>query len=260
MKDEKNCFAEVCIENLGYPLKVISKPNISGQNSIANISVRAGIEIKIEDKFEAKILSIINNRSEYIGPNQLSSKIVEYLDSINALYVKINFAYPYFIEKTSPGSNEKYFLNYECDFSIEKKSSAVYTKKYKVGIPIFTYHSLADFMNDRFDYPAKIIVEIEGLDTFFIEDIVEAVEDNVLAVTYNNLTDEFNKTGNKQNYNLKLDLIENIKKNLCTKHNINSCSVKLLVLKGQYSYSTKLTGNTGSVNLEDKYEGEHIFI
>jgi prenyltransferase beta subunit len=258
--NEKNSFTDVCIENLHYPLKVVSKPNCNGENTITSIMIRAKIESIYEDKFETNILNIINNRGGYIGPNQLSSRIIDYLNSINALTIHINFTYPYFIEKSSPVSKEKFLSDYKCEYSIEKTSLIHYIKKYKVEVPVFTFHSVSDFINDRFDYPAKIIVEIEGLDTFFTEDIVESVEDNVLALTYYNLTGGSKEPKNKNGRNLKLELVENIKKNLCAKYHINSCSVRITSHKGQYSYSAQITEKGQGFYVENKYEGEHIFI
>src|SRR5512136_1203850 len=105
---DKNKFLEdVGLKNLPFPMKAISKVNAAGQDTIANISISARIMHEFEAKWIDKFVQILHTHKNRIGRNTLRAIILEYLDLLKASAVRIDFDYPFFIEKLTPVSKEK---------------------------------------------------------------------------------------------------------------------------------------------------------
>jgi hypothetical protein len=66
---EKNKFLEdVGMNNLPFPMKVLSRGNPDGQSTIANISISARIMHEFEAKWIDKFMQILHLHKNRIGP------------------------------------------------------------------------------------------------------------------------------------------------------------------------------------------------
>ena len=96
--------------------------------------------------------------------------------------------------------------------------------------------------NETVDIPVKIVVSIDSFDAIFFEDLIETVEHNISNVGKYNLKNtikdllSFDNQDNKQIY-----IIENIKKDLYKKNDIENCSVEFINRKIPFTYSIKVS-------------------
>lgn len=84
----------------------VKKETISEKDKIANISVSARIMREFEARWIDKFIQIIHRHKDRIGTRSLSENIMDYLRELEATAVKIDFTYPYFVEKSTPVSKE----------------------------------------------------------------------------------------------------------------------------------------------------------
>lgn len=242
MNEFKTNFIDVCIKDLSFPIKIGLKNSSDGTNTLANITVKAKVDAKKENKFKTKVPAIINNRSNYTGPRELSSKLISFIDSLNAKEINVNFKFPFFYERTS-GFNERFLIKYPCSYSFNKTSLINFKQNYKVEVPIIAdQYWIIGLQNETVDIPAKIVVSIDSFDAIFFEDLIETVEHNISNVEKYNLKKtikdllSFDNQDNKQIY-----IIENIKKDLYKKNDIENCSVEFINRKIPFSYSIKVS-------------------
>lgn len=253
MSRSKKKSIEVCLEGLELPIAVGRKAVSEGENTLTKISVRAKINKVYEEKFEEAILGIINKTEEYIGYQQLSDKLSGYLNSINADKFEILFEFPFFISKKLGGSNQKYIIKYLSQFRFAKTSLYTYLRKYFVEIPVISKEYIVQgIYNDILEIPAKIIVEIEGFDVYFIEDIIDLVENQFYSSNYNPFM--------AYKEDPKLVLLEKIENELYNRFNIEKCTATIISKKGFYDYSAKFADLNYKLNENYDYETEHIFI
>ncbi|MCB0748008.1 MAG: GTP cyclohydrolase I FolE2 [Ignavibacteriae bacterium] len=254
MNENEKYFVTIGIRDLSYPINIGVKSRAEGVSTITNLTIQAEIEKQYETQVEEQIFNIINDRSNYIGPNQLSKLLMNYLKSLNANKLIINFKYPFFLEKTSPVSKQKQLMKYHCEFSVKKNIYREYKKQYKIEIPVVVEQFLVPgIQKDFLELPVKIVVETEGIETFFAEDIIQLIERNILD---SNFINSHNENGD----NVKLLLIENIKNELFEKYNVEKCSVKVVNQKMLYSYSVQVSTETEQLKPEAEIEKEFLFI
>ena len=259
MKAEETFLVDVCIDNYFFPIRVASKPNYEGEETITKICVNAKVGDKYEKDFSDNILGIVNNTQSYIGLNQLSTKIIDYLNSIDALTATIDFHYPYFIKRNFSSSGKSIVEKLICTYTFEVTTLFKCRKRYRVEIPV--NHSLVinEYFKTNIDAPIKIVVEIDGLDTIFVEDIIDVV-DNILFTEQDESRGKNTNERFRNSYDYRINLIEMIKNNLFKKYNFYSSSVKIIEQRNQYVRHSKISRKENELFDETVYEGEHIFI
>lgn len=253
MATVKKNLLEVCIEGLEFPLKVGRKSKTEGENTLVTISVSARIEKKFEEQFETNILGIICNSDDYVGLQQLANKIVSYLNSIDARSIDLIFSFPFFIEKCPRNTRQKHSMKYKCQFKVTKNSSFDYSRNYLVEIPvILKEYLMPGIQKEILDIPALLQIEMEGFDVYFIEDIVELVENQFEKLN----SSPFSIFDDKNRFSL----LEKLENKLSEEFNTDRCTVKLITRKMLYSFSLGLSGERYKPALIDEYDTEHIFV
>lgn len=251
-KNKKN-IAEIVLDGLEYPIRVGKKEKLEGVNTLVRITIRTRIEKKFEDRFEADILGIISDSDDYIGLQQLSNKIISYLNSIDARLIDLTFRFPFFIEKHPRSNKQKQLMKYKCELKIKRDSAYYYSRRYSVEVPVvIKEYLIPGLQKEILEIPAIILTELEGLDVYFIEDIVDLVEKQVEKLNYN-LLSVFED-------NDKFSLLEKIEEKLCEEFNTDKCSVKFVTRKNLYTYSTELSGEIYKPSLINIYDTDHIFV
>lgn len=252
MEDKEKYFVNVAMNDLSYPIKIGIKSRSEGESTITNLTIQAEIEREYEPQVENNIIGIITDRNNYVGPIQLSNKLINYLKSINANKLLINFKYPFFLEKISPFDKQKHLMKYHCEFTVKKNTLNEYTKQYKIEIPIVMEEYLAQgIQNDIMELPLKIVVQTEGYETLFSEDIIHLVENIILESSF---------IGKTNGDDTKLHLLEKIKLELFEKYKVERCTVKIVNQKILYSYSVEVGSVIKNKELELNYENECLFI
>lgn len=253
MELNNSSLAEVCLDNYYFPIKVVSKHNSEGQDTVSKIRVKAQIATEHENIFCQKILGIINDTNSYIGLNQLSANILEYFNVIESPSAVINYKYPYFVKRKFANSKEYFTAKYVCVYTFEKKSLLKIGKKFKVEVPVY---GLIDYNKSNLKIPQKISVEIDGLDTIFAEDIIEVVED----VLINSTQKYFSIEENGGEENVSIILLESIRNKLFNKYNFYSSAIEVTSRNMQCSYSSNILRKEEEMAQVSFYDGEYIFI
>jgi GTP cyclohydrolase FolE2 len=118
---------------------------------------------------------------------------MDYLRELNATMVKVDFAYPYFIEKLTPVSREKCLVRYMCNYSA--KASSVEEKAkifFRLEVPaISTYPaSSPEKPGGLFGQLSAVVIEVQSEKDIYAEDLVDAVDRHALMPVYSFLTEE----------------------------------------------------------------------
>ncbi len=193
MAEERRFLIDVGMRNLPFPMEVASKAYPRGQSTIANISVSARIIQEFEARWIDKFIRIIHQHRDRIGTKTLRVNIMDYLKELEAKAVKIDFDYPFFIEKLTPVSKEKCLVRYLCTYSA--KASYVVDKPkviFKMEIPVITTYpgSGPEKPGGLFGQLSIVVVEVESQKEIYPEDLVELVDKHALAPVYSFSTEE----------------------------------------------------------------------
>ena len=99
-------------------MRVISKTDPEGQQTIADISINARIMHEFEARWIDKFIQILHSHRDRIGTEILTTNIIDYVEEFNASNVRVDFDYPFSVEKLTPVSKEKCLVRYLCAYSV----------------------------------------------------------------------------------------------------------------------------------------------
>jgi GTP cyclohydrolase I len=193
MGDQKKFLVDVEMRDLPFPMKVLSKVEPEGQHTVANISVSARIMQGFEARWIDTFIRILHQHRDSIGTRTLRTNIVDYTKELSASSVRVDFHYPYFVEKLTPISREKCLVRYFCTYSAKAVSVKEDPKIiFKIKIPCITTYpgSVSDKPGGLFGQLSNVIIEMIAQKDFFAEDLVEIVDDHALSPIYSFLSED----------------------------------------------------------------------
>ena len=244
MIDEKKFLVDVGFRDLPFPMRVISKVEPEGQFTIAKISINAQIMQEFEAQWIDKFIQIVHAHRNRIGTKTLKNNIMDYLKELNANTVKIDFSYPFFVEKLTPVSKQKCLVQYLCTysakaFSIEDKTKIIF----KMEIPCITTYpaSSAEKPGGLFGQLSIVAIEVESKKDIYPEDLVEIVDNHALSPIYSFLTEDDQAFVIQRVHSEKLTsvvLTDKIKTELAHNKDIDWYSVRCSNFGMLHSYST----------------------
>jgi GTP cyclohydrolase IB len=244
MKEEKRYLDDVGMKNLPFPMKVVSKVNNDGQFTIADISISARIMHEFEASWIDKFIQIVHSHRDRIGTKTLRINIKDYVKHLDASSVKIDFRYPFFIEKRTPVSKEKCLVRYLCTYSVDTSGEGKPRVIFKIKVPcISTYPVSFEKQGGLFGQLSVVVIETESKKDVYPEDLVSLVDRHALLPIYSFLPEEDQVFVIQKVHSQKktsVVMIDEIKDELAHMRNIDSYKIECLNFGMLHSYSTSV--------------------
>lgn len=244
MSEEKRFLADVGIRDLPLPIKVLSKSFPDGQPTVANLSVSARIMQEFEAGWIDRLIQILHRHRGTIGTKALKQNIGDYIRELNATMVRIDFDYPFFVEKITPVSKEKCMTRYICTYSAKITSIESVKVLFKISVPVITTYPKS-FSNDEhrglFGQLSTVVVETESSQDIYPEDLIDMVDRHSLVPLYSFLTDEDQNFVIRKIHSERKDsvlMLDEIKEELSRIENLDWFAVHCLNYGMLHSYST----------------------
>ncbi len=246
MLKEKKFLVDVGMKDLPFPMDVVSRTNPDGQHTVATISIQARIMQEFEARWIDTFIKIVHEHRDRIGTRTLKVNIMDYLKELRATMVRVDFDYPFFIEKVSPVSKGKCLVRYLCTYSV--KVSPVDDKPrtfFRIEIPSITTYpgSSEETAGGLFGQLTNVLIEAETKKDIYPEDLVDIVDRHALAPVYSYLSAE------DQHYLIQkihsevkssVAMTDGIKEELARDKNIEWYSVRSANYGMLHSYSTAI--------------------
>ncbi|MCX6338774.1 MAG: GTP cyclohydrolase, FolE2/MptA family [Candidatus Aureabacteria bacterium] len=264
MQKEKRFLVDVGMRDLPFPMRVLSKVDPNGQLTVANISIAARIMGEFEAQWIDKFIRIVHEHRDKIGTKTLKVNIMDYLKELNASMVKIDFNYPFFIEKLTPVSREKCLVRYVCAYSakatlIQKEAKIIYV----MNIPAITTYpaSFKDTPGGLFGQLSMLTIETQSTKDIYPEDLVALVDKHAVAPVYSYLSSE------DQHYIIQkvhseskssVIVTDEIKNELAHNRNIEWYAVRCTNFGMLHSYSTMIGTEKSMWVPFSGYESEEV--
>jgi GTP cyclohydrolase I len=193
MTNEKRFLVDIGMDDLPFPIKALSRVEPDGQATIANISIRARIMHEFEAQWIDRFVQIVHRHRYRIGTKTLRDNVPDYMRELNATAVRINFEYPFFVEKRTPVSGEPCLVKVACAYSAKSPSLEESPRAiFRIKIPCITTFPLSDQAKPGglFGQLSMLSVEVESVRDVYPEDLVAMVDKHALAPVYSFLTTE----------------------------------------------------------------------
>ncbi len=243
---EKRFLLDVGMNDLPFPMKVISRAYPDGQPTVANISISARIMHDFEARWIDEFVSIVHEHRDRIGTTMLGVNIKDYLKRLKASVVTINFDYPFFIEKRTPVSKEKCLVRYLCRYTAKAPSIAGKTSiLFKITVPCITTYPIRQpgRVQSFFGQLSVFNIEVESKKDIFPEDIVDIVDRHALMPIYSFLTEEDQKFVIEKIHSKDISSVialDEIKSDLAHNSNVDWYSVNCNNYGMLHTYSTAI--------------------
>jgi GTP cyclohydrolase I len=244
MKDEKRFMQDVGMSELPFPMRVLSRESNEGQHTIAKISVAARIMHEFEARWIDKFIQILHQHRNHLGTESLKGNILEYMNELNATKVKIDYCYPFFVEKSTPVTKDPCLVQYKCAFSASISKSDLKPKtSMKVTVPCITSYPASDIEKPGglFGQLSSVDLEVQSQKEIYPEDLIEIVDKHALVPIYSYLTEEdqayvINKVHTDKKTSVVM--VDEIKEELANIRDIEGYSVTSSNFGMLHSYST----------------------
>jgi len=246
MTDGKKFLEDVGMGDLPFPMRVISKVDPEGQQTIATISINARIMHEFEASWIDTFIQVLHSHRDRIGTKTLATNIMDYAEQLNASHVKIDFDYPYFVEKLTPVAKEKCLVRYLCSYSVRVSTVDKPRVHFKIQVPAITTYPISalDQPGGLFGQLSLVDIEVETKKDIFPEDLIEIVDKHALVPVYSFLTKEDQieiiKKIHSEGKN-SVVMLDEIKDELARNHDINWYSVRCSNFGMLHSYSTLIS-------------------
>ncbi len=244
MKDEKRFMQDVGMTDLPFPMQVLSKEHSEGQSTIAKISIAARIMHEFEASWIDRFIQIVHQHRGKIGTETLKGNILDYMRELNATKVKVDFEYPFFVEKSTPVSKEKCVVQYNCMYSARvSKSDLKPQVSLKITAPCITTYpgSSPEKPGGLFGQMSRVDLEVQSHKDIFPEDLIEIVDKHALVPVYSFLTEEDQEAVIKKVHSeqkTSVVMVDEIKEELANIRDIEGYSVSCSNFGMLHSYST----------------------
>ena len=175
MNDNKRFLVDVGMKDLPFPMRVSSRREPEGQATVARISISARIMQEFEARWIDKFINIVHRHRDRIGTDFLRTNILDYKTELNATAIRIDFRYPYFVEKTTPFSGEPCLVQHLCTFSARTTVVDGSPKvRFGMEIPCITTYpgSAAGKSGGLFGQSSSVAIEVESGEDLYPEDLV----------------------------------------------------------------------------------------
>jgi GTP cyclohydrolase I len=173
---------------------VLSKACPEGQATVAEISASARIMREFEAQWIDKFIQIVHRHRESIGTTTLRKNIMVYLKELDATTATVTFEYPFFIEKVAPVAKEKCLVRYRCSYSARASSIEEKAKiTFRIEVPAISTYPVAGAagkLPELFAQLSMILIEVQGSEDVYPEELVEIVDRHALIPVYSFLTPE----------------------------------------------------------------------
>ncbi len=246
MPDKSKFLEDVGMKNLPFPMRVLSKANPDGQPTIANISISARIMREFQAQWIDRFVQVLHQQGKKIGPETLRANILDYQTQLKASAIRVDFDYPFFMEKTTPVSKEKCMVRYLCTYSAKSSTVEGTSINFKIEIPVITTYpvSVSNKPEGFFGQLSVITIEIASDKDVYPEELAEIVDRYALSPVYSFLTEEdqrFIIQKVRSNEKTSVELVADIKKELAYNKDINWYSVSCANHGMLHSYSTAIS-------------------
>ena len=174
----------VGVKDVRYPIIVLDKTNRI-QHTVARVSMYVNLPQDFKGTHMSRFIEVLNQHRGQISIHNFHQILDDLIKSLNAQEAHIEMEFPYFIKKKAPVSGEESMMEYICRYIANRKDGK---EEFLVGItvPVTTLCPCSKEMCERGAHNQRglVTVTLKYKKFFWIEDIIELVEQSASAPVY----------------------------------------------------------------------------
>jgi GTP cyclohydrolase I len=182
---------QVGVSGLKYPITVFDKSS-SQQATIASISMSVRLPHHFKGTHMSRFVEVLNIHHGEIAMHTMPALLKNLQDRLEAESTRVEFHFPYFLERAAPASGAKGLMDYECWFHGEAKGTER-DLVLGVRVPVTSLCPCSKAISDYGAHNQRGYITIEVRNTpsedgestlIWIEELVEVAEKSASAPVY----------------------------------------------------------------------------
>ena len=210
---------KVGVKNLRYPIFLSDKAH-KRQHTIAQINMYVNLPHNFRGTHMSRFVEILSRFHREIAIHNIGTILKTMKQELIAESAHIEMEFPYFIEKKAPVSGAVGLMEYRCKFigNLTDKMRLVLC----VAVPITTLCPCSKEMTKKSAHSQRgeIRVQVRFKGFFWIEDLIELIENCASSPVYSLLKREDEKYVTEQAYNNPV-FVEDVVRNVALKLDAN---------------------------------------
>ncbi len=175
---------KVGVKNLHYPVQVLDKKN-GTQQTTASVDLFVNLPHHYKGTHMSRFVEIFHSYHNNLGMKQFLSMLEEIRLSLEAERSFGTMTFPFFMEKKAPVSAEESIMNYTCTY--EGNVSASERNFFiKIAVPVTTVCPCSKAISEYGAHNQRgiVTVKLQNRSLFWIEDVIEIVEQSASCGLY----------------------------------------------------------------------------
>lgn len=206
---------KVGVKNLRYPILLSDKAH-KQQHTVAQINMYVNLPHNFRGTHMSRFVEILSRFHREIAIHNIGQILKTMKQELNAESAHIEMEFPYFIEKKAPVSGAIGLMEYQCRFigNLTDKIKVILG----VSVPIITLCPCSKEMSEKsaHNQRGQIRVEIRFKGFFWIEDLIELIENCASGPIYSLLKREDEKFITEHAYDNPV-FVEDVVRNVAVK-------------------------------------------
>ena len=189
---------KVGVKNLQYPVFVLDKYKHT-QTTSAKVNLFVNLPKHFKGTHMSRFIEVFHKYHQNLSMKHFLLMLEEIRTNLNAAQAFGSLAFPFFVEKTAPISGQRGMMAYECTYEGNVKELPNGEKKQEffvsVSVPVTTLCpcSKAISANGAHNQRGIVTVKVQNNSFFWIEDIIELVENCASCAVFSLLKREDEK-------------------------------------------------------------------
>jgi len=215
--DRRIPIDKVGVKDIRYPIIVRDQARET-QATVASISMFVNLPEDFKGTHMSRFIEVLNRRHGRITINNFLSILDELKEELNAHSAHVQMDFPYFVEKLAPVSGARSLMEYACRYIGDVNHNR---KIFQVGItvPVTTLCPCSREMSERgaHNQRGQVTVTLEFKGFFWIEDVINLIEDAASSPVYALLKREDEKWVTERAYDRPMfveDLVREVTRRL----------------------------------------------
>lgn len=217
--DRKIDLAKVGIKGIKYPMNVLDRANKT-QATVATVNMYVHVPHRFKGTHMSRFVEVLNDYCADLNLNTFFEMLDRIKNNLDAPAANLEIRFPYFIKKNAPVSGVPSMMEYNCKYIGEINGEE---RKLLIGVkvPVCTLCPCSKEISSQGAHNQRGIVSVTALfkEFFWIEELIEIVEDSASSEVYALLKREDEKFITEQAYNRPMfvedvvrEVVEKLKK------------------------------------------------
>ena len=209
----------VGVRSLRYPMRIRDKAHLE-QHTIASVTLTVDLPEQFKGTHLSRFVEALNDCGAELHIDRVHDLLRMLTERLQAQCAHVDFAFPFFIEKTAPVSGKKGLLDYNVNFNATLQRGA-FDFVTTVIVPVATLCPCSKSISERgaHNQRGEVTFAVRSSQPVWVEDLIQLVEQSASCELFSVLKRPDEKAVTERAYDNPV-FVEDLVRNVATRANL----------------------------------------